>query len=232
MEVKTSGSEGKRKQRQGKDGHGTVSQILVGIGNRTAKRHARIALSYVEQVPDPGKCQLDAKFPPSLYVKNPPSLVEPARQSWQFAGNRPVPGCVLGGRWRVLRAAEGRPEPRFPDVLSPPPSPPRGPAGCGKRAAFSKGCGRVPGGGRGRQPSIPRQTAGRGDGGPGEEGRFPQKTCGKTTHDDRAGPGMDSPRLPGRSIPLKSAAPQGRPGRPRWRCRAHCASVGQPCASP
>ena len=50
------------------------------------------------------------------------------------------------------------------------PSPSRGPVGCGKRVAFSKGCGRVPGAGWGRQPSIPRQTAGRGDGGAGGRG--------------------------------------------------------------
>ena len=50
--------------------------------------------------------------------------------------------------------------------------PPSWPPGCGKREAFSKGCGRVPAAGRGRQPSITRQTGGRGDGGPGEEGVF------------------------------------------------------------
>src|SRR5436305_2976784 len=51
-------------------------------------------------------------------------------------------------------------------------SPSLWPVGCGKRAAFSTGCGRVPGGGWGRQPSRPRQTAGRGDRGSGGEGAF------------------------------------------------------------
>ena len=44
------------------------------------------------------------------------------------------------------------------------------PEGCGNRAAISKGGGRVPGDGRGWQPSTPRQASGRGDGGAGEEG--------------------------------------------------------------
>src|SRR6185369_6263879 len=60
------------------------------------------------------------------------------------------------------------------------PSSSRGPVGCGKRAAFSKGCGRVPVGGWGRQPSIPRQTAGRGDGGAGEEGALSTEDLRKT----------------------------------------------------
>jgi len=213
---------------------GTGSLIILGIVALTrrwlraesARSQLGVGLLWVV-------CQLDAKFPPFLYVKNPPLWLSQLIR----AGSLQVPsgtwGVWVGGRRRG--AEGGRRPPGAPASLRQYPlssaSPPWGPAGCGKRAAFSKGCGRVPGGGRGWQPSIPRQTAGRGDRGPGEEGYFPHKPCGKTATRRHARLGGFTTPPPGR-IPLKPAAPQGRPGRPRPRCRARCGSAGQPCASP
>jgi hypothetical protein len=125
-------------------------------------------------------CQLDAKFPPSLYVKNPPPLVEPALPG---AGSLQAPSvpdvCWVGGG--------GWPKATSPmSVLSP--SPPRrrgGRRAVGNAQRFPRGVGGCrEGEGGGSLPCPVRPPAGV-MGVPGEEGALSTEGLRKTPYDDR-----------------------------------------------
>src|SRR5579885_90218 len=170
-------------------------------------------------------CQLDAKFPPSLYVKNPPLWLS----RLTGAGSLQVPS----GTWCCVGWAAGWPKATSPMSVSLLPPRRRGAGGLWEtRSVFQgvwEGAGRGAGGGSLPYPGRPPA----GVMGAGGRGAFSASNLWKNTPRRQADPGRIHHVSPGRIIPLNPPAPQRRPGRqPRRQCRARYASAGQPCASP
>lgn len=190
---------------------------------------SRTTLDGVPTFPDGsaklGGCQLDAKFPPSLYVKNPPLWLS----RLTGAGSLQVPS----GTWCCVGWAAGWPKATSPMSVSLLPPRRRGAGGLWEtRSVFQgvwEGAGRGAGGGSLPYPGRPPA----GVMGAGGRGAFSASNLWKNTPRRQADPGRIHHVSPGRIIPLNPPAPQRRPGRqPRRQCRARYASAGQPCASP